>query len=68
MQAPASEPARLAALRGGAVDEAGVRDVPIVSLTADVTEEQRALCLKAGMTEMALKQDLAALLERLVRP
>jgi signal transduction histidine kinase/DNA-binding response OmpR family regulator len=44
------------------------RDLPIVGLTADTTEEQRTRCRQAGMTELAIKpvtgSSLAALLAR----
>jgi CheY-like chemotaxis protein/HPt (histidine-containing phosphotransfer) domain-containing protein len=33
----------------------GLRRIPIIGLTADVTEAQRALCGEAGMTELAIK-------------
>jgi two-component system sensor histidine kinase EvgS len=54
------------ALRSG-TDEAG-RIVPIIGLTADVTEGQRMLCHEAGMTELAIKpltvERLSNLLQR----
>ncbi len=49
-----------------ASEAAGLRDLPIIGLTADVTEAQSALCHEAGMTALAIKplplERLAALL------
>jgi PAS domain S-box-containing protein len=41
------------AVRGQA--DPGLRGMPILGLTADVTEAQRILCQEAGMTELAIK-------------
>jgi light-regulated signal transduction histidine kinase (bacteriophytochrome)/CheY-like chemotaxis protein len=35
--------------------DAGLRALPVIGLTADVTEHQRELCHAAGMTELAIK-------------
>lgn len=35
--------------------DAAVRAIPIIGLTADVTEIQRARCLEAGMNDLAIK-------------
>jgi len=54
------------AVRGAA--EERLRHLPVIGLTADVTEAQRDLCTGAGMTALAIKpltiQRLSALLEQ----
>jgi signal transduction histidine kinase/HPt (histidine-containing phosphotransfer) domain-containing protein len=42
------------------------RTLPIVGLTADTTDEQRALCHAAGMTDLSIKPITAARLEALI--
>jgi signal transduction histidine kinase/DNA-binding NarL/FixJ family response regulator len=42
------------------------RNVPIIGLTADTTDEQRARCQLAGMTELTIKPITAARLEALI--
>jgi signal transduction histidine kinase/CheY-like chemotaxis protein/HPt (histidine-containing phosphotransfer) domain-containing protein len=48
--------------------DAPLRAIPIIGLTADVTEAQRDLCMAAGMSELAIKplttEGLAHLLHR----
>ncbi len=50
--------------------EAGLRSLPIIGLTADVTPAQQRRCAEAGMTELAYKPlgraNLAAILSRML--
>jgi light-regulated signal transduction histidine kinase (bacteriophytochrome)/DNA-binding response OmpR family regulator len=43
-----------------------LRDIPIIGLTADVTEAQRELCLSAGMSELVIKPLTVERLESLL--
>jgi CheY-like chemotaxis protein/HPt (histidine-containing phosphotransfer) domain-containing protein len=44
-----------------------LRRMPIIGLTADVTERQRALCLDAGMSELVIKPLTVERLSRLLQ-
>jgi light-regulated signal transduction histidine kinase (bacteriophytochrome)/CheY-like chemotaxis protein/HPt (histidine-containing phosphotransfer) domain-containing protein len=52
--------------------DAALQALPIIGLTADVTEEQRARCIAAGMTELAIKpltiERLSEILRRHLSP
>jgi len=52
------------AIRAGA--EHPCHTMPVIGLTADTTDEQRARCLAAGMTELVIKPITAARLEALI--
>jgi light-regulated signal transduction histidine kinase (bacteriophytochrome)/CheY-like chemotaxis protein len=52
------------AVRGSALEV--LRALPIIGLTADVTEAQRSICLGAGMTELATKPLTIERLSRLL--
>jgi len=50
-----------------AADDPAVRNIPVIGLTADVTEAQRVRCAEAGMTHLAIKPLAMDALTKLLR-